>query len=82
MTLDRHEHFLLARFVGNVERNESAFRQADVGDDRPVRRIVEVKEGPRVQLELRRSRLTELMEIANLVQEIGNPLEASPATVS
>ena len=45
MALNRGEDFLLARFLGDVERNEAAIGQPDVSDDRAVGAVVEMKEG-------------------------------------
>ena len=67
MALNRGDDFLLARFLGDVERNEAVIGQTDVSDDRAVSAVVEVKERPRFKLEFRGPRFTQLAELAKLV---------------
>lgn len=67
MALNRGEDFLLARFLGDVERNEAAIGQTDVSDDRAVSAVVEMKERPRFKLEFGGPRFTQLAELAKLV---------------
>ena len=81
MVLDRVKDFPLAVFLGDVERNEATLRQPDIGDDRAISAVMEMKEGLRVKLELRKPRLTQLTEPAKLVQEIGDLFESSPTAL-
>ncbi len=67
MALNRGEDFLPALFLGDVERNETAIGEADVGDDRAVSAVVEMKEGPRFKVEFGGPRFTQLAELAKLV---------------
>ncbi len=67
MALNRGEDFLLARFLGDVERNEAATGETDVSDDRAVSAVMEVKEGLGLKLELGGSRFTQFAELAKLV---------------
>ncbi len=55
MALNRLQDFLLARVFGDVERDEAAFGEPDISDDRAVGSVVEVKEGTRFILERARS---------------------------
>ncbi len=79
IALNRREDFLLSRVFGDVERNEAAIGQPDVSDDRAVGAVVEMKERTGLKLELGETRFTQLAELAKLVEEIGKPLESSPA---
>jgi len=45
MLLNRREDFLLARFFGDVERDEAATGEPDVRNDRAVRVVVKVEKG-------------------------------------
>jgi hypothetical protein len=81
MALDRLENLLLARLLGDVERNEAASGETHVGDDGAVGAVVEVKEGPRLELELGRPRFPQLAELPKLLQQIRDPLESSAATL-
>jgi hypothetical protein len=67
MALNRGENFLLARFLGDVERNEAAIGQPDVSDDRAVGEVVEMKEGMGFKLELCGPRFTQVAELAKLI---------------
>jgi hypothetical protein len=82
MLLNRPEDFLLARFFGDVERDEAATGEPDVRNDRAVRVVVKVKKGTRPTLERAGSPLTQFAERAKFVQETGEPLEPSLATKS
>jgi hypothetical protein len=81
MVLDRVQDFLLAVFLRDVERNEATLGQPDIGDDGAISVVVEMKEGLRLKLELRRSWFTQLAEPTKLVQEIGNSFESSPTAL-
>jgi hypothetical protein len=81
MLLDRVEDFSPTVFLGNVERNEAPLGQSDIGEDRAISAVMEMKEGLRVKLELRNPRFTQLPEPAKLVQEIGDPFESCPTAL-
>ncbi len=67
IAFNRAQDFLLARVFGDVERDEAAFGEPDISDDRAVGSVVEVKEGTRFILERARSRFTQLAELAKFV---------------
>ncbi len=67
IALNRREDFLLARVFGDVERDEAAFGEPDISDDRAVGAVVEVKERTRFILKRGGSRFTQLAELAKLV---------------
>ena len=67
IALNRLQDFLLACVFGDVQRDEAAFGEPDISDDRAVGAVVEVKEGPGFKLELCGPRFTQVAELAKLI---------------